>query len=476
MTTIIEALDDDRLLGAAIKDPSTFASWRVALKALFALPMTDEELALFRTCTGRCEAPTAAFAVLWLVCGRRGGKSFMMALVAVFMAVFKDWRPYLSPGERAVVLIVAADREQAKVIRRYVGGIMDTPMFRPRVEGETADGVELTGSVVIEVATCSYRTVRGRSVCVALLDEVAFWRSESTANPDREVWRAIRGSMGQFGSESVAIIGSSPYAKRGLLYDGFKRFFGGTDAKNLVWQAPTKTMNPLIPADFLAEEFEADPASFDAEYNANFRGDIESFVSLDVVTAATIKGRFELPRDHSKTYVGFVDPAGGSGQDSMTLAIAHTEEMPGRADMVAVLDLVREIRPPFSPDAATEELATTLKVYGLTSVTGDRYAAEWPRERFRAHGITYHCSEHDRSKLYAELLPALNSGLVELLDIQKLAAQLCALERRPSRGGRDGIDHPRGAHDDLINAAAGALVLVGGKTSTRKMWELLAED
>jgi hypothetical protein len=29
------------------------------------------------------------------------------------------------------------------------------------------------------------------------------------------------------------------------------------------------------------------------------------------------------------------------------------------------------------------------------------------------------------------------------------------LERRTARGGRDSIDHPPGAHDDLANAVAG---------------------
>jgi len=36
------------------------------------------------------------------------------------------------------------------------------------------------------------------------------------------------------------------------------------------------------------------------------------------------------------------------------------------------------------------------------------------------------------------------------------------LERRTAQGGRDSIDHPPGAHDDLANAAAGALVSVSG--------------
>jgi hypothetical protein len=42
------------------------------------------------------------------------------------------------------------------------------------------------------------------------------------------------------------------------------------------------------------------------------------------------------------SYLAFVDPSGGSG-DGMTLAIGHQE------DDVAVLDAIRERRPPFSP-------------------------------------------------------------------------------------------------------------------------------
>jgi hypothetical protein len=62
--------------------------------------------------------------------------------------------------------------------------------------------------------------------------------------------------------------------------------------------------------------------------------------------------------------------------------------------------------------------------------------------------------------LYAELLPLMNSGRVELLDQPRLLAQLASLERRTARSGRDTIDHPPGAHDDVANAAAGAIALV----------------
>ena len=226
---IIEALDDPRLLGSAIKDRSTFTAWFAVLRTIFRLPLTEDEAAIFRSCTGRTELPEGPFGIAWLIVGRRGGKSLVMAVVAVFQALFKDWRPYLSPGERAVVLLVAADREQAKILRRYIGGILATPVLTHQVRGQTADTIELDGDVVVEIATCSYRTVRGRSVCTCLLDEVAFWRSESSANPDKEVYRAIRPSMASFGSEALLLIASSPYARRGLMYEAYKKFFGQLD-------------------------------------------------------------------------------------------------------------------------------------------------------------------------------------------------------------------------------------------------------
>jgi hypothetical protein len=97
---------------------------------------------------------------------------------------------------------------------------------------------------------------------------------------------------------------------------------------------------------------ELDPARGAAEYLAQFRSDIESFISREIVDAAVAVGRHELPRASNVTYRGFVDPSGGSGTDSMTLAIAHRDRPLG-----VVLDLVRERRPPFSPEQVAGEFA-----------------------------------------------------------------------------------------------------------------------
>jgi hypothetical protein len=104
-----------------------------------------------------------------------------------------------------------------------------------------------------------------------------------------------------------------------------------------------------------------------------------------------------------------------------------------------------------------------LKSYGVHEVTGDRYAGEWPRERFNQRGITYEPAEKPESAIYQEFLAVINSGRCELLDHPRMIGQLCSLERRTARGGRDSIDHPPGAHDDIANAAVGVLVQVAGE-------------
>ena len=182
---------------------------------------------------------------------------------------------------------------------------------------------------------------------------------------------------------------------------------------------------------------------------ADWRDDVSGFVDADVVAACVSPGVRELPPVRGVRYFGFVDPSGGSS-DSMTVAVAHRE-----ADRV-VLDCIRERRPPFSPTDVCLEFSAALKSYGIGSVQSDKYAGSWVVESLAAQGIRCEQSAEPKSSLYTNLLPLLNSNRIELLDHPRLVAQLCGLERRTARGGRDSIDHAPGGHDDLANAVAGA--------------------
>jgi hypothetical protein len=158
------------------------------------LPMTEDQLAIYRRFTGRSTPPTKALHEAWLVIGRRGGKSFVLAVIAVFLACFRDWRPFLGPGEVGTVIIIAADRRQARVIMRYCTGLLTAvPMLAKLIEAESRETIELKNRIVIEIHTASFRTTRGYTIVAALCDELAYWHSDETsAEPDVEVINALR--------------------------------------------------------------------------------------------------------------------------------------------------------------------------------------------------------------------------------------------------------------------------------------------
>jgi hypothetical protein len=384
---------------------------------------------------------------------RRAGKSIIAALVAVYLAVFRQYR--LAAGEVGVVMILATDRRQARVIMGYVTALLDgVPMLARLVAHRTAESMTLTNGITIEIHTSNFRAVRGYTIVAAVCDEIAFWSSDNSANPDTEVLAAIRPAMATVPNALLLCI-SSAYARRGALYEAHRQHFGKDGDPVLVWQADTRSMNPMVDERVIAAAYAADPTSARAEYGGLFRNDLEDYVSADIIERAVVRGRADIPPALGRQrYVGFVDMAGGSGGDSATVGVAH------RAGGKAVLDSLSEIRPPFSPEAAVEHFAAVLARYGLRKIMGDKYAGEWPAEQFKKRGVTYEASEKTKSEIYAAFLPMLNSGAIELLDDRRLTTQLLGLERRTAWGGRDSIDHRPGAHDDVINAAAGALVLV----------------
>jgi len=449
--TILDAIRDERLFGKAFKDEATWRAWFVFLAALFGIAMSEAEAQAFRACTGRSGLPDRPFREAWLVCGRRSGKSFVMALIAVFLACFRDYRPFLAAGERASVMVVAADRRQARQVLRFVRGLLSAPVLAKRVVNDVSDSIELQGDVAIEVITAS-NAVRGYTVAACCCDELAFWPTEDSATPDQAIIEAIRPAMLTI-PDSLLICASSPYARRGALWDSYRKYFGKDDAPVLVWRAPTLVMNPSVPSRVIDEAFEADPASAAAEYGAEFRTDVETFVSREAVESCVALGVRERPPVLDEYYSAFVDPSGGSA-DAMTLAIGH------RQDDVVVIDALRERRPPFSPDDVAAEFAALLKSYRVTTLHGDRYAGEWPRERFRERDIGYEPALKAKSDLFRDLLPLINARRIDLIDDKRLRAQLIGLERRTSRAGKDSIDHAPGSHDDVANAVAGVAGLL----------------
>jgi hypothetical protein len=160
--SILDALADPNLFSPLFRPPASWGPWRAFLGALFGLPLSTPDLAVFQRHTNRQTPPRAPAREGWVIAGRRGGKSRIAALVAVFLATFRSYTGILAAGERGTVMLIAADRRQARVLMRYVLGLLDSvPMLRQLVTHRTTESVDLSNRITIEIHTASSSGLTG---------------------------------------------------------------------------------------------------------------------------------------------------------------------------------------------------------------------------------------------------------------------------------------------------------------------------
>ena len=453
---IDRALTDKRLLGAALGDIHTWQIWRTVLKAAFGLELNREEARAFASVAGSRAPPAQRVRELWAIIGRRGGKSRMAAAIACYVALFIPHK--LAVGEIGTVLVIAASIDQAKTVFEYVKGFLEaSPTLRKEIVNIKRNEIELKNGIVISVHSNSFRTVRGRTLVACIFDEVAFWKDETSAVPDQEMYRAILPSLATTNGLLVGI--STPYRKSGLLHERHRNYFGINDDDVLVVQGSSKQFNPSLSDKTIANQRLADPTSASSEWDAEFRSDMGSCYDNELVQQSIDHARpMELPPQGGYAwYQAFVDASGGVGNDAYTIAIGHKED-----DGHFVIDLVRGTPAGqiFDPHEVTKEYAALCREYGIEAVTGDAYAAQWVAGAWQEQNIAYQKSDLPKSQIYLECIPLFSRGLLRLPDHAKLIKELCLLERHTHRSGKDSVDHPRNGHDDFANVCCGVLRLL----------------
>ncbi len=453
--SIDEAITDAKLLGAALGDVATWQTWRTVLRAAFGLALNRDEARAFAAVAGGRQPPETKVRELWAILGRRSGKSRVAAALAVFFAVLVDHSGKLAPGEIGHVLVLAATRDQARVIKNYAEGFLRaSPILAGMIVEVTQEEIRLSNGVVIGVHPANFRTVRGRTLLACIFDEAAFWRDESSATPDVEVYRAVIPALATTGGMLVAI--SSPYRRIGLLHQKHKDYFGTDDDAVLVIQGASVDFNPTLDPALIERARRDDPDSALAEWDGGFRPDLSAFMDDATIEDAIDRARpLELPPVAGRTYQTFVDASAGR-HDAFTIGIAHRE------DDRFVADVIRGRRPPFDPESVAAEYAALAKDYGCRSVTGDNFSGEWVAAAFRKAGVEYARAELPKSALYLEGLPLFTRGAASIPDHPRLIREMRLLERRVHRSGRDTIDHGSGGSDsdDYANALFGAFHLL----------------
>ena len=170
---IIQFIEDKNL----INDQSLSPSQKMSLKAVYGLPLTKEELKIFKQCTGlKIYIPKERSEVTFCL-GRRAGKSDKLASnIALYEACAREHK--LSVGEIGVVMVVASEKKrQARIVHNYILGKLEQSRVLSRlIKKVTSEEITLTNGVVIQVYPCSAARVRGGSLIAFIGDEVSFWK------------------------------------------------------------------------------------------------------------------------------------------------------------------------------------------------------------------------------------------------------------------------------------------------------------
>jgi hypothetical protein len=449
-------IDSPELFGPFF-EASSWDAWRPLFLAACAEPMTRRERKMFKSLTGfdykwPCDPPME----IYIAASRRCGKTVFDSTLGLFHAVTKSYKGILRPGERPLIPLIAKDKTEAKALFQYCeGAFEEIPLLRGLLEGKTSSTLRLINGTEIEIRSPSFRSIRGRSIPFAAVDESAYMFYDG-ACPDHELIASLRPSLQTLNGQLV--VTSSVYGMFGVLYEAWKRYSDGHDPSVLALKADIHQLNPSVSQAWLDKQQEMDPEKFAREYMSEWQIGLAAFVDRDTIFNLVVPGRKELPPSGHQ-YKWFVDANGGAGQDEFAITGAHTIETESGHRKV-VIDCTRGIRNG-RPADITKEFSDLMKSYGSYECTGDAYSGDWCSDEFGRNGISFTKSEKNKSELYLAAIHSVRQGLVELLDDKIANLQWCALERKTSKVGKDVVSHPMiaGARDDRANTQAGAITM-----------------
>jgi len=387
--------------------------------------------------------------------GRRAGKSLVADVLVLADAVLRDGlRAKLRPGEPRVSALICPRQQQAdEHVCNIASMVKSSSRLHSMLVMQTTDELTFSNGSVIRAYPCSARSIRGGAWSSCLLDELGHYVDSESGNAagDR-ILEASLPSLGQFGADGWLIAISTPLWKSGAFWKLCQRAESGRFHYIHHMQATTAQMNPMIPAEWLADRRREDPDLFAREFEAQWIDGASSFLESGDVIACVRHGNEKLAPTPGARYVGSLDP--GYANDAFVFGVGHRSE-----DQLFVVDGVWTWRR-HGHEATLSAIADVCRAYKLARVTTDQYCAVPIAEGLRQRQITAVVTpwtNETKSNAFASLKVALNTRTVSLPDDPALVEELRALEATPTPSGRTRIAAISGAHDDRAVAVAALL-------------------
>lgn len=394
----------------------------VVLRCLYGLPLSAEQVELYRKLTTNetvFEHNIEKTEACWAV-GARGGKSMLSSVVALYESICRGhiWQKYLQQGETGYCIIIATRQVQAEqIIQANCGRMLSNSKIAYMMQDSWHSELLLKNGMRIASFPCNSTAARGLPIFQLIFDELAHYRIEGP-KADEKIYSSLRPRQAQFpGAKCLKI--STPAAKQGLLWDEFSEGF--QVPSRLTIQADTRTLNPVVPQEFIDKEYKRDPDNAEREFGAKFAEQVQGFFAscIDALSNCfTLSANEDLPYSITNKYFAAIDQSGLSATgDRWAFTIAHKDQ---QRDKVMV-DARRSWQTK-DLDLILAEIALLCQVYRIKEVVIDRYAKGFVEAAFKAKGL---------SVIVRELLPVVYTTFKTLV----IAGKVLLPDYKPLRTG-----------------------------------------
>jgi hypothetical protein len=479
-----EAIGEPLLLKGAFDELSK--PIQVALKVIYGLPLSAEELPYWAMFQGKAEYDHLGYPVSFgdhlyepreyedatIILGRRSHKTGgISAFVLGYEALLGGHSKRVGKKQKGRLFLVDQSLEHAEQhLQEFVEPVISSsPLLAKEISKVNTDGIFLKNRLAILPGYPNIKIFRGYAIPVVVMDEAGFYyKDKESANPDYEVVRSVEPSMGQFEHRKKLTV-STPWSKEGILWDGFN---AGTQGEKLsdpeerkkykdtvVLHAPTPAMeNPLLDRKWFEKQYLKDPDAYVREILARFVDSISGLIPESLLRQAVVdapKVREALPRkdhpdDPSPFYVAAMDPA--FRHDQFAFTIVHW-------DNGLVQDYLQVWKPSpkvkLVPTEILDEIAPVLQQYRITTVYSDQYQLESLQQLALARGfviIGIDFTRTSKAKIYGSFITLLKQGQVHLLHNHEQFQELLDLEKKVLPGGTVSISAPLGKFDDIATS------------------------
>jgi hypothetical protein len=422
--------------------------------------------------------------VLEVIAGRRGSKSVIGALIALYelYLLYRDQNLYatytnLLPGQEVGIANVATTEEQALVLFKQLMALVENSPWWQKTQYDALETkLRFPGrSIVAQSLHSNSAGIRGRTLKAIFLDEFCHFNMTTGKSSDQAMWEGLKPSVATFGALARVVVISSPRNQAGKAWEIAQAVMEGKITDTIYFQLATWEMNPTVPRSQLESEWILDPDFAEMEYGAQWAQQVGQEYPPEAVDACVDRN---IPirkgkGDKGVRYTLHVDLS--LKRDPTGLVLGHYDKEQGKV----VFDRVEEFDPSMpnvmvrNGEIDQEEMYNYIvnlqKMNGFTfnSITFDHYNSAWLAQKLKQHfgeDIVEVIQATDKwnRESHAALRSCVVQGMVALPNHHTLIKQLKWMSRTVKQAAGDPtkvsnvykIDAPPGCHDDLADAAA----------------------